>query len=72
MQVTYFEDSLAYRAPTISMAGATFISSKAVTNDAAAPGTWKTLQSIWLIQPGSGAASIQIQGDAAKGLLVDQ
>jgi hypothetical protein len=72
LQVTYFEDSLVYRPPVLSLAGATLVSYKFLTNEVAAPGMWKTLQSVWLAPSGPSAETILIQGDITKGLLIDQ
>ncbi len=72
VQVTYFEDGGIYVAPSVAIAGATFISSQVVNNQTAFPGAWKTMQTVWRIQPAPAAETIQITGNPAKGLLLDQ
>jgi hypothetical protein len=72
VQVTYFQDSLAYAAPTISIAGATLVSSQVINNQSAPPGNWKTMQSVWLITPSPNSETVVVNGSASKGLLIDQ
>lgn len=72
VQVTYFEDSLAYRPPTVSIAGATLVSAQTVNNSAAPPGNWRTQITTWQIFPAPTSETILINGDATRGLLIDQ
>ena len=73
VQVTYFDDGgFGYLAPTISIPGATLISSQTTNNQTGTLGTWKTMQSLWLIQPSPASETVVITGSATKGLLVDQ
>src|SRR5688572_24611478 len=72
VQVTYFEDTLAYRPPTVSITGATLVSLQTVNNLAAPPGNWKTQVSLWQISPAPTSETIIISGDPTKGLLIDQ
>ena len=76
VQVTYLDDPLAYRPPTVSIAGATLVSSQTI-NIASPPGppfpgTWKTQVTLWQIFPSPSGETILIAGDPARGLLIDQ
>ena len=72
VQATYFQDSFAFDVPTVSVPGATFISSSVVNNQSAPPGNWKTLQSVWLLQPAGSSETVVLSGSATKGFLLDQ
>ena len=72
VQVTYFEDSLAYRPPTVSIAGATLVSLQTFNNLSAPPGIWKTQVTLWQIFPSPSGETIAVAGDPARGLLIDQ
>src|ERR1039458_7912606 len=72
VQVTYFDAPGFYLPPVVSIAGATFVSSQVINNQVAAPGNWKTYQTVWLLQPSPASETIALSGDAIKGLLIDQ
>ena len=72
VQATYFQDSLAYAAPNIALAGATLVSSQ-TTNNVVGLGTWKTVQQLWLLQPATASQTVIITGsNPSRGLLLDQ
>ena len=72
VQVTYFDAPGFYLPPVISIAGATMVGSQVTNNQVAAPGNWKTYQTVWLLQPSPASETIALAGDASKGLLIDQ
>jgi uncharacterized repeat protein (TIGR01451 family) len=72
VQVTYFEAGGIYLAPTVSIAGATLVSSQTVNNLSAAPGLWRTQITRWLVTPAPASETILITGSPTKGLLIDQ
>src|ERR1035437_4508748 len=73
VQVTYFDDGgFGYVAPTVSIPGATLVSSQIVIDQTINLGSWKTMQTVWQIQPSPASETVVISGDANKGLLIDQ
>ena len=72
VQVTYFEDAFAYLPPTVTIAGATLVSSQTINNLSAPPGLWRTQTTLWQIFPSPASEAITIAGDLVKGLLIDQ
>ena len=72
VQMTYFDAPGFYLPPVVSIAGATLVSSQVTNNQVAAPGNWKTYQTVWRLQPSPASETIALAGDAIKGLLIDQ
>ena len=72
VQATYFADGTFYVAPAVSIAGATFVSSQVVSNQAYGPGVWWTLQSVWLIQPSPASETVLVTSGSSQGSVIDQ
>jgi hypothetical protein len=72
VQVTCFVAGSFYAAPTISIPGATLISSQSTNNQTLSLGSWETIQSVWLIQPSPTSESIIISGSPTSGFLLNQ
>lgn len=72
VQVSYFEDTLAYRPPVVSIAGAMAVGTETVDNLSAPPGMWRTQKTLWLLNPSPSSETVLISGDSSRGLLIDQ
>jgi hypothetical protein len=72
LQVTYYDAPGFYLPPVISISNATMVSSQVTNNQSAPPGNWKTIQSVWLLQPSPSSENILLAGDTSRGLLIDQ
>ncbi len=81
VQVTYFDDGgFGTRPPTVSIAGATLLSTTDVTNTVVTSGPpqntvfgrWITRRTIWLFRPCPASETVVITADPAKDALIDQ
>ena len=81
VQVTYFDDGgFGTRPPTVSLAGATLVSTTDVTNTVVTSGPpqntvfgrWITRRTIWLFRPCPGSETVVVRADPAKDALIDQ
>ena len=72
VQVTYYSDGDIFVAPAVSLAGATFMSSQVVSNQAYGPGVWWTLQSVWLIQPAPVSETVLLTSGSSQTSDIDQ
>ncbi|MBI5386697.1 MAG: DUF5011 domain-containing protein, partial [Verrucomicrobia bacterium] len=73
VQVTFFEQAqLNFVAPSISVPGGTLISSAVINNQSVFGGTWKTTNTVWLVQPSPTAETITISSDASHLAHIDQ
>ena len=72
VQATYFDDGTYYVAPAVFVAGATFVSSQVVSNQSFGPGVWRTLQSVWLIQPAPVSETVLVTSGSSQASLIDQ